>query len=287
MSRSSPSAHRVAAALDFIAARPGRSFTLSDLARALRLSPATCHALLVSLVEVGYLYRASDKAYVLGPALLQIGRTAAEHASPLQIAKPEMRALADEFEAICSAFVRDQDEVIVRERATSAAHLGFSTPLGARLRLRAPFSASFYAWSPGEAEAWLDSSSPSPTVEQRDLMRRSMAFAREHGFIFNIRNPAVAVATPEETFAAERNEFPIAAPGELDPDRDYMLAALNAPVFAGPGRVAFVLGLMGFSGSVPGREVERIGRRLRDACDRLTAFIAGSAAVPGGVVQPV
>ncbi|CAN7267839.1 helix-turn-helix domain-containing protein [Phenylobacterium sp. LjRoot225] len=278
MSRSSPGVHRIAAILDFIAKRPGQACTLTELVRALKVSRATCHALLMGLVEVGYLHRASDKNYVLGPALLQIGRTAAEDSLLLQITKPEMRALADEFEAICSAFFRDQNEVIVRERASSAAHVGFSIPVGARLRLRAPFSASFYAWRPEEAEAWLDNSTPAPTAEHRELMRKSMAFAREHGFIFNIRNPGVLAATPEETFAAERNEFPVSAPGELDLDQAYMLAALNAPVFERPGHVAFVLGLVGFTRTVRGKEIERIGRRLRDACDRVSSYVAGGAA---------
>jgi DNA-binding IclR family transcriptional regulator len=276
MSRSSPGVRRVAAILNFIAEHPGQSFTLTDLVRALKLSRATCHALLTGLVEVGYLYRASDKNYVLGPALVQIGRTAAEHSSPLQIAKPEMRALADEFEAICSAFFRDKDDVVVRERAASVAHLGFSTPVGSRLRLRAPFSAIFYAWSPKEAEAWLENSTPRPTPEQAQAMQKSMEFGREHGFIFNVRNPAVpAEAALEETFSPEHNEFPVRALGELDPAQDYLLASVTSPVFDRPGHVAFVLGLMGFTHPVRGDEVERIGRQLRAACDRITGFISG------------
>ena len=68
MTRSSPGVHRVVAILNFFADHPGQAFTLTDLVRALKLSRATCHALLVGLVECGYLYRASDKSYILGPA---------------------------------------------------------------------------------------------------------------------------------------------------------------------------------------------------------------------------
>lgn len=277
MARSSPGVLRVAAILNFIAEHPGQSFTLSDLVRALKLSRATCHALLTGLVEVGYLYRASDKAYVLGPALVAIGRVAAEHASPLQIAKPEMRALADEFEAICSAYFIERDDVVVRERAASVSHLGNSPPLGARMRLRAPFAAIHFAWSPqAEVDAWLDASTPPPTPQQRADMLTSMAFAREHGFMFNVRNPTMAASEPAElAFSAERMEFPASAGLHLDPAQSYRLLSVTAPVFDAPGRVAFTMGLGGFERILTGKEVEHMGRRLREACDRVTAFVAG------------
>lgn len=277
MARSSPGVRRVAAILNFIADHPGQSFTLTDLVRALKLSRATCHALLTGLVEVGYLYRASDKNYVLGPALAAIGRVAAEHASPLQVAQPEMRALADEFDAICSAFFRDRDDVVVRERAASVSHLGFSAPQGARMKLRAPFSAIFYAWSPpAEVEAWAKGVTPPETPEQLAIMQKNIGFLRDHGFAFHVRNPGYrTVLPPEQVFESGRADFPVAAPWELQLGEQYALASVTAPVFDSLGEVAFVLGLMGFAGPVSGEEVERIGRRLREACDRITRFIGG------------
>lgn len=280
MARSSPGVLRVAAILNFIAEHPGQAFTLSDLVRALKLSRATCHALLTGLVEVGYLYRASDKAYVLGPALVAIGRVAAEHASPLQIAKPEMRALADEFEAICSAFFIDREYVVVRERAASVSHLGNSPPLGARMRLRAPFAAIHFAWSPqSEAEVWLDTATPPPTAEQRSDMLASMAFAREHGYMFSVRNPSLPASEPAElAFSADRMEFPASAGLHLDPAQSYRLLSVTAPVFDALGNVAFVLGLVGFDRVTSAEQIEHMGRSLRAACDRVTAFISGGQA---------
>ena len=153
MARSSPGVRRMVAILDFFADHPGQTFTLTDLVRALKLSRATCHALLTGLVDSGYLYRTHDKSYVIGPRLVAIGRIANEHFSPLQVAQPEMRALADEFSAICSAFFREGDEVVVRARAASISQLGFSIPQGARLQLRPPFGAIYFAWSTPAASA--------------------------------------------------------------------------------------------------------------------------------------
>jgi DNA-binding IclR family transcriptional regulator len=288
MARSSPGVRRVAAILNFLADHPGQAFTLTDLVRALKLSRATCHALLTSLVEVGYLYRASDKAYVLGPALVAIGRTAAQHTSPLQIAQPEMRALADEFDAMCSAYFRDRNEVVVRERAASATHLGWSIPLGARLKLRPPHGALFFAWEPrAEAEAWLDSCEPPLSREHRATLLASMAFAREHGFSFFVRNPefpaSEAQRTAEQVYSGAVVDTPVWDASEIDPDRGYPLAAVTAAVFDAQGKIAFVLSLTGFTRVTPGAEIERMGRRLCEACDRISGFLGGRRPAPASV----
>lgn len=278
MARSSPGVRRIVAILNFFADHPGQSFTLTDLVRALKLSRATCHALLAGLVDSGYLYRTQDKSYVIGPTLVSIGRIAREHLSPLQVAQPEMRALADEFDAICSAIFREGDEVVVRARAASLSQLGWSSPQGARRLLRAPFSAVYYAWGPkAQADAWLAQAVPAPTVAQRGAMFEAMAFAREHGYCLYVRNPRVPQGDADSAFNAERNEFPVELPSVLKPDQDYELASVVAPVFDENHQVLFVLGLMGFIDRVRGVRIEKIGRRLREACDRVTHFIAGDA----------
>jgi DNA-binding IclR family transcriptional regulator len=278
MARSSPGVRRIVSILNFFADHPTQMFTLTDLVRALKLSRATCHALLTGLVDSGYLYRTQDKSYVMGPALVTIGRIAQENMSPLQVAQPEMRALADDFDAICSAIFREGDEVIVRARAAAISHLGWSSPQGARMLLRAPFSAVYYAWSPkAEADKWLAQATPAATAEQRGAMFEAMAFAREHGYCFYVRNPQVPSNrdAPEMAFTNDRNEFPISLPSEIKSNQSYHLASVIAPVFDERNNVAFVLGLLGFSDRMTGARIEKMGHRLREACDRITVFVAG------------
>lgn len=273
------------AILDFFADHPDQSFTLTDLVRALRLSRATCHALLAGLVDSGYLYRTHDKSYVIGPRLVAIGRIANEHFSPLQVAQPEMRALADEYGAICSAFFREKDEIVVRSRAASISQLGFSIPQGARMQLRPPFAAAHYAWSPAtEAQAWMDRIDPPPTSAQREQMMKGMVFARQHGFLFGARNLSVPTLedTPEQLFRGQRDEYPTTVEAELDPARQYRLAFVIAPVFDARQQVAFTLGLMGFTEIVPGAAVQAMGRALREACDRITTFAGRQPLIPPG-----
>ena len=280
MARSSPGVRRIVSILNFFADHPEQSFTLTDLVRALKLSRATCHALLAGLVESGYLYRTNDKSYVIGPTLVSIGRIANEHFSPLQVAQPEMRDLADEFDAICSVFARERDEVVVRGRAAAMSHVGFSIPQGARMKLRAPFSAIYYAWAaPGEADAWLQSQTDPPAApEHRAEMHEAMAFAREHGYLFGVRNPRIPSSwrePPERIFSAERSDFPVQLAPALDMQQEYLLASVLAPIFDARNQVVFTLGLMGFGGPVKGAVVQQMGGRLRAACDRITHFIAG------------
>ena len=278
MAQCSPGVERVAAILNFMADHPDHAFTVSDLVRAVKISRSTCHTLVFSLVKVGYLYRASDKTYVLGPTLASVGQIAAKHASPLLIAQPEMRALADELDVICSAFFRDGDHLVVRERAASGSNLGWSAPKGARIKLRAPFAANFYAWSPpGEAAAWLDASTPPATAEQRVHMERAMAFVRERGFNFSVRNTRFSETRveSEKAFDEERTEFPVSLASHLDVTLQYPLISIVSPVFDQRKKVLFVLALVGFTHPVQGREVERMGQRLKDACARISSFISG------------
>ncbi len=278
MARSSPGVQRVAAILNFIVDHPGQAFTLTDLVKALKLSRATCHALLTGLVEVGYLYRTSDKNYMLGPALASIGRIALQHASPLQVAQPEMRALADQYDVICAAYFREGEDIIVRDRAASGSHIGWSAPAGARLKLRAPFGSIFYAWRPpAEAQAWLDAGDPPPTPEHRESMMQGMRFLRENGYSAHVRNPEATRfdLPPEQVFREESTVFPTSLLPAIQDDALYSLVSIIAPIFELRGQIAFVLGLTGFTGTRKGAEIRQIGQDLVAACARISSFITG------------
>ncbi|MBW8754571.1 MAG: helix-turn-helix domain-containing protein [Sphingomonadales bacterium] len=279
MSRSSPGVRRVAAILNFIADHPGQAFALTDLVRALKLSRATCHALLTGLVDVGYLYRTSDKTYVLGPALAAIGRTAAEHFSPLQVAQPEMRSLADEFDVVCAAYFLEGDTIHLRDRAASLSHVGYPVPLGTRMKLRSPQAPAYFAWSPNEAEAWLERTEPKPSAERRELMFKSMEFAREHGFVVLIRRPGFDMTMTSGNYdggvGTETDEIPVAPVPTIEPANVYSVGALMAPIFDEHGKVGFCLLLAGFHSSMTGAQVMETGQRLRAACERISLFVAG------------
>ena len=278
MSRSSPGVGRVAAILNFIADHPGQAFALTDLVRALKLSRATCHALLTGLVDVGYLYRTSDKTYVLGPALVAIGRTAADHFSPLQVAQPEMRSLADDFDVVCGAYFLEGDTVHLRDRAASVSHVGYPIPLGTRMTLRSAQAIPFYAGAPKDAEAWLARTSPKPTEDEAALMFQAMEFTRQHGFAALVRRSGTLdwLNRQDDSFVppSDSEDLPVKPIVDIAPGRQHPVAALLAPVTDGAGKVQFMLVMAGFNAPMSGEQVMAAGERLASACRRISAFLS-------------
>ncbi|MEZ5743683.1 MAG: helix-turn-helix domain-containing protein [Sphingomonadaceae bacterium] len=283
MSRSSPGVMRMAAILNFIADHPGQAFALTDLVRALKLSRATCHALLTGLVDVGYLYRTGEKTYVLGPALAAIGRVAAEHFSPLQVAHPEMRQIADEFDVVCGAYFLEGDTIHLRDRATSASHVGYPVPLGTRMKLHWTQAMSFFARSDKAAEAWLARKVPPLRDDQVERFERGRAFVREHGFVVHERKPGFTIpsASDDGFNPPEGEELPISPVFDMAADKPYSVAALIAPVYDMREGVSFSLVAAGFRSAMTGDEIMAAGARLAQACGRISTFISGTPPLAG------
>jgi DNA-binding IclR family transcriptional regulator len=267
------------AILNFLADHPRQRFTLTDIVRALKMSRATCHVLLSGLVEGGFLYRTMDKTYVLGGALARVGQIAATSLSELQIAGPEMRALADKFDVICAAVYRDGYQAIVKERAISVSHIGWPVPLPeAKYPLDPPLGSMFFAWeNEATVEKWLErAKSPFSPAYRKELKQR-MAITRERGYFFGIRK----VKKMDEGIAKSlqfRVELSDYLMGEVDPKQEYNLAMVGAPVLDARGKVAFLLTLVGFNRAVPGKFVIEAGTALRTACDRIAQFGSPAAA---------
>lgn len=275
MSRSSPSVMRTIAVLNFFVEHPGQAFTFTDIVKALKLGRATCHALLAGLVEAQYLYRNRDKTYVIGPALVAIGRVARQQFSPLQAAEPEIRALADQYHAICSVIALEKEYAVVKAKAGAMSDLGWSMLQQPRIPLRASAGAVFFAWSEeGEIERWLDRLDSPASREQRELMYKVIAFTRKHGFAFGVRNEASRRVTPAGS--PNETDFPISLMLEIRKNKRYQVAYVIAPVFDAAGQVAFVLNLSGLAGVVSGAKVAEMGQALVEASGRISAFIAGA-----------
>jgi len=275
MPRSSPSATRTTDILRFFAEHPDQSFTLTDLINALQLSRATCHALLQSLTEAGFLFRSTSKRYVMGPTLVHIGRVARDHFSPHEVARMEMRDLADAFNAVCCTLFQEGDEVVLKDRTGSAFHLGWLPPLSLRTKLEPPWGLVFVAWAdPRRVNTWLQQARNEPGMT-RAALTRGLERTRERGFSFGVRRkpiPNVHVWDLDEAVRVQHTDY---VASDLDPDRDYMLAYVAAPVFNENGGVAFVLSLSGFPDSKRWHDIEAIGQRLTDTCRRVTEFMGG------------
>lgn len=281
MTKSPPGVKRVVSVLNFFAEHPGQAFTFTEIVRALKLGRATCHALLSGLVEACYLYRNPDKTYVIGPALVALGRVANQQFSPLQAAQPELRKLADQFGVTASAVGRDGKDVVVLAKAGSGAlHSWTNSPVGERLPLRVQFAAAFFAWSDTvEVEKWLGDFYRETPPNMIDEMHEVIGFAREYGFTFSTLNPKVPTRSLSEGrslfLSGDQTELTAVLMSRLDTAEEYPLAGIISPVFDRKGQVAFVLTLTGFQNAVSGSDILDLGQALRESCDRVTLFIGG------------
>ena len=272
----SPPVARAVAVLNFLASHPEQAFTLTEIAKSLKISSATCHNLLISLTEAEFVYRTMGKTYVLGPALARMAQASLAPALVMQVARPEMRLLADEFDVVCSAYQLIDGETVIRERAAALSHVNWNARYLLTTPTRAPLGGIFYAWQQDELDRWIAGAHPPLDAAELERVHASLGFLRAHGYTFGVRT----VPLDDEAVARSlqnRPDMTDYAPSDVVAHESYNLAYATAPVFGAPGRVEFGLSLAGFVKPIAGDAVIAMGERLRAACDRIGGFIAGRA----------
>jgi DNA-binding IclR family transcriptional regulator len=295
MARPALAAARTVAILDFLAAHPTESYTLSELSRRLGINGASAHAVLTELTGAGYLVRhPGHKTYRLGPMVIALGHAALESHRAVDVARDEMKHLATELDLECEASAAVGGETVVLARA-GPRQPGWSGPaVGQRLPLVAPVGAVFMAWAKPEAvHAWLARSSGA-TEESRARFRDYLDVVRGRGYSVILR---VAAERPigralarlaDEPGAGVAPETLAALVGELGHD-DYQLVdsddvgtyavtSIAAPVFGPNGEVALAFALLGFRGPISGTEIRVYGERVRDIAMLVTRETHGRPA---------
>jgi DNA-binding IclR family transcriptional regulator len=295
----SPPTGRALAVIDLLAADPEREHSLAQIVAALGVSKATCHAIVTTMVERGYLVRSPrSKGYTLGPAVIAAG-SAAERANPaVHAARVAVPALARELGVECVASVLDPEFIVVVEwapppAAPSAADGRRGRPraawshAGQRIPLVPPFGAVQMAWAEeASVDRWI---ARAPAAATGDL-RRGLATIRARGFDVQRENVGLdrfraALGELDLDQLSERSRAAVGqviaelgpadeVPERLDPRARYDVNALAAPVFDADGRPVLTLSVHP-SGEQSGAQVTAMGRRLRAAADELTAASGG------------
>ncbi|MCP1470346.1 DNA-binding IclR family transcriptional regulator [Sphingobium sp. OAS761] len=272
---SSPPISRAVAVLNFLGGHAGQAFTLTEIAKSLRISSATCHNLLGALAEAGYIYRTAAKTYVIGPGVSRVAQAAVNPDLLMQVVRPEMRAIADEFDVVCSVYTLRGDQIVVRERAAALSHVAWNMPGRASLRATAPVGTLFVAWDElSDLETWFSAANPPLNPTDRDDLHAAMGFLRERGYAFGVRTASID-GLERALELHNRRDMTDYALSSLDPKASYNLAFVASPVFGAAQKVVFGLGLVGFDKPLKGDAVEAMGTKLRAACTRITRFIAG------------
>src|SRR4051794_5405754 len=85
----SPPTQGVLAVLEYLQGNVASSLTVSELAKRVGISQATCHSIVIQLADAGYLLRAPrTKRYRLGPKLVGLGRAAERSLYAPHVARP-------------------------------------------------------------------------------------------------------------------------------------------------------------------------------------------------------
>lgn len=83
--------------LEWIAERPGKTFSISEMASLIEVSPSTCFHIVNSLVSLGYVQRIGRyKGYKLGPAFNKLAGRKAFRQELMDAALPHMHEFARE-----------------------------------------------------------------------------------------------------------------------------------------------------------------------------------------------
>ena len=280
MSETFGSNNRAVDVINFLAAHPVESFTLSELAKALDLSHGSAHRVLTGLTEARWLTRhPKHKTYSLGLALVAIGQAALEKHRAVEIARREMARLTDEVRAQCLASAIVDDELLLlAKEGLPHTHEALSY-VGERHPFVPPVGMAHVAWGPPALiEAFLAKAPPQMGEAALAHLRHAVALVRQRGYAIAANGPAIrqmrlagAQASVRHRDGAARDRE-IAAMGQLSNPEIQLerledalegVGYISAPVFAPSGEVAMELTLSGMPSHLSVAEIEHMAERLR------------------------
>jgi DNA-binding IclR family transcriptional regulator len=274
MPRPALSASRSVAVLNFLAAHPTESFTLSDIAARVGVNPASAHALLAVMTDAGYLQRHPRlRTFTLGPAVVALGTAALDAHPVIDVARDAARALARETGLEVALTALAGDHIVFLARAGEPSARGVPVHVGQRVPFLPPLGSVFVSW--GNAQSWLaQAPDPAPwhdvleAVRTRGYSVALEADARQQlGHALN----GLAADPSQDGLRAKVDEL-IADLGDcayqlqvLDPQQRYDVSMIAAPIFGPAGQVVLAMSAIGFDRGLPGSRIAEFGERLRDA----------------------
>lgn len=289
-------ATRAVRVLDFLALHPAQAFSLKEIASACDVNAASLLAVLIALVDGGYLLRHPDhKTYTIGPGVVGLANAAAVQHPTIDAARTELPLLATDLKAECTASVL-MGRTLVAVAIAGTARRGVTfTQTGMQLPFTAPFGAPFAAYGGEELrEAWLRGSDGSPDQRTRAL-QKTLDDIRHRGFSVVAEHPARAELASMLHLHAEE-------PGNLEARRRvdlllddladslldvslerrkrFELATINVPVFSPAREVVMILTANGFGGSLTLNGVTDIAERMASSARSIALRAFGSLGPP-------
>jgi DNA-binding IclR family transcriptional regulator len=232
--------------LSIMADDPRTPMSQAELARDAEMSKSTAHNLLLTLEYLGYVRRdPASRRYVLGPALIALGRAASRHHALLDRAEEEATQLAATLglEFAVARRLGDEMEIVFAAPPPSGMHI--SAMVGTRLgRFDGAVGKCLLADLPvAEAECAIRSAKLIPrtpaTVTDPDQLLVEVRAAQDRGY-----------AT---------------AAGEI-----WEIHAVVAPIYNAASELELMLLGFGFPSQLPPDRLTALGDTLRAAADRVS-----------------
>jgi DNA-binding IclR family transcriptional regulator len=282
---------RALAILDLLMANPHQAFGLTEMTRRLNLNKATCHAILTTMANYGFLVQhPKTKAYRLGPSIIAAGNAAFAQFPVLEYARPALEELDNELDAGFVVTGRSKAHVVLLALYGSAASVIDHIQLGLRLPNTAPIGACFTAWSPAKhLEDWLTRAHEArggynEKLDQRLRMSVISIRARGYEVIFktraeeelarnlvqiqnawNLKDLEEITANYQRTLCDEYVHL-----DRIDPRATYEISTINVPVFAYKKLPALCFAATSFPKSLTGAEIESTAARMLEAAHQVT-----------------
>ena len=288
--RSNP-AERVVRVLEALRAYPDDGLRFAEVARAAAVSQATCHAILASLTDAGYVAREeATKAYSLGPALVPLAAGASRTLRVARVLRPALDELAVRTGLACSVAEGVGDAITL---VAVAAPSGMDPLLriGTSVPFAPPFGAIHVAWSePAVIDAWIArATNPALTparlravVDDHQQSRVAVApFTRARE---GVRSALAELASDEQAGELRTRTLELLATiDRLDYTSDELAGTdplpvhtITAPVFETPDsgngrRVAFAVGVQVADPALPMRRLRDLITALHHTTEGMTA----------------
>lgn len=292
---------RALAILDLLMANPQQAFGLTEMTRRLGLNKATCHAILTTMANYGFLVQdPQSKAYRLGPSIVAAGNAAFAQFPVLEHARPELEKLTSELRSGCAASGRTSRQIVLLSQYGSASPLHTPYQLGLRLPNVAPIGACFIAWSPAkQLEAWLKGAherlgSYDEKLDQR--LRLSVVAIRARGFDVTLKtqaeeNLAAGLKQIHENWNLEALEAitdryqqelckEVYHLDRIDPRAHYSICNISVPVFGYSQSPELNFTVGNIHQDLRGSEIIETAQRLEQAAKRVTLAARNSVPPP-------
>jgi DNA-binding IclR family transcriptional regulator len=148
--------------------------------------------------------------------------------------------------------------------------------------LAPPLGTVFLAWSDRDrVDRWLRHHRPGDDEHDRQRHRDAIEVVRRRGYFVSLESPArrlLGQAIGDGTAPADlvsdldRGEYVLF---DLDPDQDYRVSVIAAPVFDGRGVATMALSLFDLPDELPAARVVELADTLMGSARRVTKHVGG------------